>query len=167
MTRILTPNGLRRVAGAPAKGPQERRFVEDKTCGERQAPVKETPMEVITRLAWLFLAAIHVPPALVAVFPGLMGRLYGVAPAGEIGLMLSHRAVLFLAVAVGCAWGAFDPDARRPLSLVVTISVAGFLWLFVTAGAPRGALRTIAIVDAIAMVPLAWILLQAWRPSAA
>jgi hypothetical protein len=50
---------------------------------------------------------------------------------------------------------------------VVTISVAGFLWLFVAAGSPRGALRTIAIVDAIAMVPLAWILLQAWRPSAA
>ena len=82
-------------------------------------------------------------------------------------MMLSHRAVLFLAVAVGCAWGAFDPDARRPLSLVVTISLAGFLWLYVTAGAPRGSLRNIAIVDAIGMVPLAWILLQAWRPIAA
>jgi hypothetical protein len=81
--------------------------------------------------------------------------------------MLAHRAFLFLAVAVACLWGAFDPEARRPLSVVVMISITGFLILYIAAGAPPGPLRRIALVDAAALAPLAWVLLQAWGPRAA
>ena len=124
-------------------------------------------MDTINRLAWILLAAIHAPPAMAALMPGMMGKLYGVAPQGEVGLMLAHRACLFLAVAFGCLWGALDAEARRPLSVIVMISIVGFLILYIAAGTPPGPLRRIALVDAAALAPLAWVLLQAWGPRAA
>ena len=81
--------------------------------------------------------------------------------------MLAHRAFLFLAVAFGCLWGALDAEARRPLSVIVMISIVGFLILYIAAGTPPGPLRRIALVDAAALAPLAWVLLQAWGPRAA
>jgi len=119
-------------------------------------------MQTLTRSAWLLLAGVHIPPAMAAPFPGLMAQLYGVAPAGDVALMLSHRAMLFLAIVLACLWGAFAPAARRPLSLIVAISILGFLWLYLSAGAPEGALRTIAIADGIALAPLVVVLIQAW-----
>ena len=124
-------------------------------------------MDTFNRLAWILLAAIHAPPAMAAFMPGMMGKLYGVAPQGEVGLMLAQRAFLFLAVAFGCLWGALDAEARRPLSVIVMISIVGFLILYIAAGTPPGPLRRIALVDAAALAPLAWVLLQAWGPRAA
>jgi hypothetical protein len=43
----------------------------------------------------------------------------------------------------------------------------GFLVLYLRAGAPSGPLRTIAIVDAATLLPLALVVLAAWRPQAA
>jgi hypothetical protein len=45
---------------------------------------------------------------------------------------------------------------------VVGISVIGFLLVYAAAGAPEGPLRTIAVVDALALIPLAIVGWKAW-----
>jgi len=45
----------------------------------------------------------------------------------------------------------------------VTLSVVGFLVVYVRAGMPGGALRTIARADLLGLAPLAVVLLDAWR----
>ncbi|MEN0066659.1 MAG: hypothetical protein AAGA48_31285 [Myxococcota bacterium] len=115
--------------------------------------------------AWVSLGLIHVLPAAVVVRPGLTQRLYGVPADGEVGVLLVHRGVLFLAIVAVTALATLDPTARRAASLVVAISVVGFLVAYTSAGSPQGALRTIAIVDAIALLPLGLVLFDAWRPA--
>lgn len=118
-------------------------------------------METAVRLCWVVLALVHVPPAFAVFAPGLLGRLYGVDHSGDVGLLLLHRAVLFLAVVAAAAVAAFDSAARPTASLVVVISVVGFLVLYLRTGSPP-ALRSIAIVDLVAVVPLAVVLHDAW-----
>lgn len=120
-------------------------------------------MELFVKAAWALLALVHLSPAAAAVSPALINRLYGVAPAGNLGVILAHRGVLFLAIIAACVCAVFDPPARRALSLVVAVSVVGFLVLYARAGAPAGPLRRIAIVDAIALVPLLVVAVAAWR----
>lgn len=60
------------------------------------------------------------------------------------------------------AFAAFAPEAGKAASLVVGISVISFLIVYVGAGAPEGALRTIALVDAGALPLLALVLWNAW-----
>lgn len=119
-------------------------------------------MERWTLLAWLALAAVHAAPVAVLVAPEAARRLYGVDPHGPAGVLIVHRGALFLGLVVLSAWAAFDPGARRAAALVVGISVAGFLAVYLRAGLPPGALRTVALVDAAALVPLAWAAAQAW-----
>lgn len=88
--------------------------------------------------------------------------MYGVEEEGPLGVILVHRGVLFLAVAAICAYAAFAPDARRAASIVAAISVIGFLITYATGGAPKR-LRSIAIADALALIPLIAASLDAWR----
>jgi hypothetical protein len=122
---------------------------------------------MLIKIAWLALGLIHLFPAASAFSPSLMQRIYGVAPSGDLAVILAHRGVLFCALLASCVFGAFDPAARRPLGIVVAISVIGFLVLYARAGMPAGPLRTIAIVDALGLVPLAAVLWSAWRVQAA
>lgn len=124
-------------------------------------------MDALNTTAWALLALAHVSPAAVAVAPALIQRLYGVAPTGDLGVLIAHRGVLFLAVVAACVWAMVDPPARRGLAVVVSISVIGFLILYLQAGAPRGPLRTIAVMDAVALAPLAVVLVMAFGPQAA
>ena len=119
-------------------------------------------METLTRLAWIALAAVHLPPAAVLAAPGLARRLYGVDPEGAAGVLIVHRGALFLALAALALWAAFDPALRRAASVALGLSIVGFLILYLRAGAPPGALRTIALADAAALVPLAWAGWRAW-----
>ncbi len=123
--------------------------------------------ELVLKAAWGVLALIHAPPALVFFNPALLARLYGVAPSAETGLLLVHRGALFAAVAAACALAVLDPSARRAAGLVAAISMISFIWLYVSAGTPAGSLRTIFIVDVIALAPLALVLAAAWRPQLA
>jgi hypothetical protein len=116
--------------------------------------------------SWLILALIHAIPAAVLVRPGLLQTLYGVADGGDLAILLVHRGALFLAIAILCAYAAWEPDARRAASLAVGISVIGFLVIYAAAGAPAGSLRMIAIADLIALVPLAITGYSAWRAAA-
>jgi hypothetical protein len=124
-------------------------------------------MEITTKLAWGLLALAHLSPAAVTFAPSLVEQLYGVSPTGDLGVLIAHRGALFLAIVAACALAVFDAPARRALGVVVAISVIGFLVLYLRAGAPSGPLRTIAIVDAAALLPLAFVLVAAWRPQAA
>lgn len=124
-------------------------------------------MEAVIKAAWAMLALIHLQPALVALRPGLAKRLYGLAPDGVLGVLIQHRGWLFLAVLAACLHAFLDPGARKAASLFVAISVIGFLTVYLRAGAPTGALRTIALVDAVGLLPLAVVLFMAWRPAAA
>ena len=124
-------------------------------------------MEITTKLAWGLLALAHLSPAAVTFAPSLVEQLYGVSPTGDLGVLIAHRGALFLAIVAACVLAVFDPPARRALSVVVAISVIGFLALYLRAGAPSGPLRTIAIVDAATLLPLALVVVAAWRPQAA
>ena len=117
-------------------------------------------METLSRLAWIALAAIHLPPAAVLAAPALARRLYGVDPGGAAGVLIVHRGALFLALACLALWAAFDPALRRAASLALGLSIGGFLVLYLRVGGPPGALRTIALADAAALAPLA---LAGWR----
>jgi hypothetical protein len=128
---------------------------------------REITMEWATRIAWGLLVLIHVSPALVLAAPGLTARLYGVEASGPLGVLLAHRGALFLAVIVACVAAALDPGSRRVASLVCATSMLGFLYLYVRAGAPAGALRPVAIVDLAGLAPLAWVTMMAWRGPAA
>lgn len=112
-------------------------------------------------LAWLALLLVHTPPALATFLPQMRKRMYGVDDAGPLGLILAHRGVLFLAVVSVCLLAAFNAEARLAAALVTSISVLGFLIGYVLAGAPKR-LRTIALVDALALIPLALVLLDVW-----
>jgi len=116
---------------------------------------------MLVTLAWLALMLVHTPPALATFSAKLRQRMYGVEEGGALGVILVHRGVLFLAVAAVCALAAFIPSARVGAALVVSISLIGFLAVYLIGGAPKQ-LRTIALVDTIALAPLALVLLDVW-----
>ncbi len=124
-------------------------------------------MEIATKLAWGLLGLAHLSPAWVAFAPVLVERLYGVAPTGDLGVLIAHRGALFVAILAACVFAVIDPPARRALGVVVATSVIGFLVIYLRAGAPSGPLRKIAIVDAAALLPLAFVVVAAWRRQAA
>lgn len=113
-------------------------------------------------LAWVALVLVHTPPALATFSADMRERMYGVESAGALDVILTHRGVLFLAVAAICALAAFVPATRPGAAVVVAISVVGFLAVYMLGGAPQ-ALRTVALVDAIALAPLAIVLIDVWR----
>jgi hypothetical protein len=120
-------------------------------------------MEILVKAAWGLLALIHLRPASIAFAPATLRRLYGVEPAGDLGVLLVHRGALFLAILALCLYALVEPEARRAASLAVSISVIGFLLVHARAGFPQGALRTIALVDAVGLLPLALVIAAAWR----
>ena len=111
----------------------------------------------LVRVAWTALAALHLAPAAVLFAPTLVRRLYGVAPDGDVGILVIHRGALFLAVALAAAWGALDAAVRPLAATLVAVSMVGFLFVYVRAGMPPGALRPIAVADAVGLIPLAFV----------
>lgn len=120
-------------------------------------------METITKIAWGLLILLHIVPAASVFAPALVDKLYGVAPTGDVGVLLVHRGALFLGVCITALYAIFDSDVRRLASLVVGVSVVGFLLVYLRAGLPAGELQKIAIPDAVGLVPLLWVSVQAWR----
>ena len=120
-------------------------------------------MEMSIRIAWLLLALLHVMPALSVFLPALVESLYGFKPEGELAVLMTHRGVLFLAVFVAALIAAFHEPSRKLASVVIGISVIGFLIVYANAGFIDGNLRRIAIPDAIGLLPLVWVAYNAWR----
>ena len=100
------------------------------------------------RLFFLLLAFIHAIPALAAVAPGSLTRLYGV-PASDSALLtlLQHRAVLFALLAGALVLAAFRPDLRWPALVAVSVSMASFLLIAALRGELSGSLRSIVVAD--------------------
>jgi hypothetical protein len=117
--------------------------------------------EPIVRMAWLLLLAVHLMPALVLFRPALVERLYEASPGGTVGTLLIHCGALFFGIVVMCVWACFSPPVRRLASVVVGLSVLSFLVLHLRAGSPFP-LRTIAIANSLALVPLLVVLADAW-----
>lgn len=120
-------------------------------------------MEVWTKICWLGLAAVHAAPALSVFHPALLERLYGIRSEGDLRVLLLHRGALFLVIVIAALWAAFDPATRRMASVLVATSVLAFLVLYAAQGESSEALRGVAMVDLAALVPLAVVLIEAWR----
>lgn len=127
--------------------------------------IQGAQLELIVKLAWLGLAAIHATPALVIFRPSLTQKLYNVAASGPIGLLLAHRGGLFLAVCCACIIAAFHTGSRPLAAVVAGISMASFLLLYGRAGMPAGGLRKIAIADAIGLPLLGFVIYAAFHNS--
>ena len=119
-------------------------------------------MNLVT-LSWLVLLLIHATPAVAAFSKRLCVQMYAVDETPGLGVVLAHRGVLFLAVALACFIAAQDPPSR-PLATVVTgTSLLGFLALYAKAGFPKGPLQGIALVDLVGVPPLALVTADAWN----
>jgi len=112
----------------------------------------------LVSFAWLMLVLIHAAPAAAAFSPRLRQRLYGVKETPTLSIMLAHRGALFLAVAAVCGYAAFNVAGRPAAALVAGISVLSYLLIYALSGSPKGALRTVAIADVIALPPLAYVI---------
>lgn len=132
----------------------------DKPLNEER---KGLAIETATKTAWGLIALAHVMPALVLFKPSLTERLYGLAPTGDIGLLIVHRGALFLAIVAACLIAMVDASTRRAISGIVAISLVGFLFVYVRGAMPEGGLRTIALADLIALLPLIFVTYQAWN----
>lgn len=109
------------------------------------------------RIAWALLFCLHILPALALIRPALLARLYGVSSEGPVGLLLQHRAAMFVAIAGLCLLALFDHNSRRPAALAAATSMISFLFLYGFGGAPRS-LRGIASADAIGLPALAYVI---------
>ncbi|MEM8695349.1 MAG: hypothetical protein AAGE05_04935 [Pseudomonadota bacterium] len=111
------------------------------------------------RIAWILLALVHLMPAIAAVVPSMIARLYGVPAESPVFPLLHHRAALFGVVLLVCLWAAVDPNVRRLAGIAVGLSMLSFLAIYWSAGQPAS-LRTIALVDIVGLPVLAFV---SWR----
>ena len=116
---------------------------------------------MMLKMAWLILAAIHALPALAFFRPAMIGRLYQISKDNPLFLLVQHRAALFLVVFLMCVWAAFDPGSQRVASAGVGVSMLSFLLLYWKAGFPP-ALKTIAVADLFGTPVLAFVAWQAF-----
>jgi hypothetical protein len=114
-----------------------------------------------TALAFAVVGAIHLMPIAPVFVPETLTRLYGITP-GDTTLLvlLRHRALLLALVGILCLWASWSAPVRPAALLAAAINVVGFLGFYALYGSPGSALRTIAIVDLVAVPPLAF---AAWR----
>lgn len=111
---------------------------------------------MVISIAFIALAVVHLLPVGPVFDPRALVRLYGVAPQdAALAALLRHRAVLLTIISVLCLWAAFAPGPRPAALLAATINIAAFLVMYALYGAPAGPLRTIALVDTVAIAPVA------------
>lgn len=119
-------------------------------------------LELVTKVCWALLGVLHAMPSAAFFFPGTTEKLYGVSGKGDVGILLTHRACLFLALVVVAAYAIFDPEARRTATLIFGISMVGFLLVYARAGMPKGSLRAIAWADLLGLLPYLLVAAAAW-----
>ena len=104
-------------------------------------------------LFYLLGLGIHGVPALSALFPSKIAKLYGI-PAGDNTLMtlLQHRAVLFGIIALACIYAAHNASARWPVLIGVVLSMGSFMIIALARGQIGGSLSKVVIVDAVGLM---------------
>jgi hypothetical protein len=115
-------------------------------------------MDIAVRIGWSLLVLVHLMPALAFFQPARLAALYRVGPDNPLFSLMHHRAALFVVIVILCIWAAFDPAVRKLAVVGVGFSMLSFLLIYWRAEQPE-ALRTIAMVDLIGLIPLA---LVAW-----
>jgi hypothetical protein len=123
-------------------------------------------LAALTAICWGLLALVHLLPALAFFRPALLTQLYGLRPDNPLFLLMQHRAALFCVVLLIALWCAFDAAPRRLAVVAVGFSMLSFLWLWWQAGQPL-ALRRIALVDLLGLLPLAVVAWEAFHRSEA
>jgi hypothetical protein len=112
---------------------------------------------MIDRALFGFLALIHLLPALAAIMPSQIARLYGVeATDNTLITLLQHRAVLLGLIGCVCVAALFNPGGTVAWHAVLLAGASMTAFLLI-AGFNRelaGSLKKIAIVDAIGFIPL-------------
>ncbi|WP_017932667.1 hypothetical protein [Robiginitomaculum antarcticum] len=108
---------------------------------------------IVPILFYVLGLGIHGVPALSALFPAKISKLYGIS-ANDTVLMtlLQHRAVLFALVAAACIYAAHVSAARWPVLIGAVISMGSFMVIAVARGEQGGSLGKIVIVDGIGLM---------------
>ena len=123
----------------------------------------------IDRLLFGFLAVIHLLPALAAIAPQQISKLYGVdASDSTLITLLQHRAVLLGIVGFAFSVAAFRPESSAAWHAVIigAISMIAFLIIATLNRETFGSLQKIVIVDAVGLFPLLILFLrQPWARS--
>ena len=111
-------------------------------------------------LSFVIVGIVHLLPIAPVFSPDALTRLYGVAPHdAALLVLLRHRAVLLAIVGVLCLWAAASESARPAALVAASLNIASFLLFYALYANPPGPLRLVAIVDLIALLPLA---IAAW-----
>ena len=110
-------------------------------------------MLTLTKACLAMIFVIHAGPSLPLFFPKLIYNIYGLDPSGEIGLLLRHRACLFLIICIAALFAIYNPYYLRISLVIFSVSILCFLMLYFCAGMPEGSLRKIALADLLC-VPL-------------
>lgn len=98
------------------------------------------------------LAAIHLLPALAAIAPTQLQKLYGVSPNDrDLIVLLQHRAVMLGVIGGLFAAAIFMLELRWPVLVGGALSMVAFLVIASQHRALGGALRKIALVDALGL----------------
>lgn len=111
-------------------------------------------------ISFLFcvLAALHFLPAIAAISPEQLTRLYGISPEDKVmATLLQHRAILLGLVGAAFAAAAFFPELRWAGLIGGTLSMVLFLVIAALHGELWGSLIKISIADA-AGLPVAALL---------
>ncbi len=116
-------------------------------------------------IGWGVLAALHAPPAVALLRPGLLETLYGVQAGSIAFLLLHHRAALFGVVVLVALHAAARPAARLMATLALGLSMASFVMIWALGGMPAE-LRVIAVADLLGLPLLAWLGWWAFRDAA-
>jgi len=111
-------------------------------------------MEVIIRVGLIFLALLHVLPALVFFAPALAETLYDVQLGSNASILIVHRGALFAIICVVSVWAIFDPAVRLLAFTALAVSMASFIFVYWQQGLPEGPLRTIALADTAGLAVL-------------
>ena len=112
---------------------------------------------MVERICWLALAlAIHLPPFAAFLVPALITKLYAVPADDPNFALLQHRAALFGVIVIACLWAAFNPDVRKLVFVLASLSMVSFLAIYLGYGQPPS-LRTIALVDVLGLPLLGYV----------
>jgi hypothetical protein len=118
---------------------------------------------MLERACFGFLALIHFAPAIAAIMPSQLSKLYGVQGSnGTLITLLQHRAVLLGVVGFAFLAAAFRPESAIAWHAVL-LGAASMLTFLVFVAVNRqfhGSLRKIALIDLAGLPPLAWLF---WR----
>lgn len=112
-------------------------------------------MDLFVKAVLLAVGLLHLLPAVGALGPGQLRRLYGVeVDTAELTLLLRHRAVQFGLVGSLLISATAVRAWELPAFVAALVSVGSFLLLAPPAGSTHPAVRRVIVADRVAMVAL-------------